>query len=559
MESLERLVAAWDFRGAWAALDGVRFEEPELTARVAQRREEIRRMGTFKIRMIEKINAASPPLKKTDLMLRGMGGQVTKADEEGLTVTLASGKAELHAWANLGEKAREKLLQFAANPENPDDCLAAGMLAFACKDAAAAERHFEKARSLGAKIDSYLAPLAALAFVRAQELLQNKDFAQADAALASLEEKYARIPWFTANKSALAAAKAQAKAGICEAQAEKLYQEAADLFDKDELFDVKPLVEKLKTDYPQSKPVTDATRKPSFADLEQSTATLGRIITVRQDGKGDFTSIQAAIAAAEPKSVIQIEDDGPYNEKIDIPAEKKGVRIRGKRGFWPLISSWGAEKYIDILVTVRASETTLERVVLAHSVPAGRTPACLVIRASGFQLRSAIVFMQGLQALTAAPSCAPSVDDCVIIGMAEIACHGFLARNCLWLGTHVAVDPKADLRCCTVPGRLELGNHPDVVVDCAVGRMAINPTTGHQVEYSDIWELLDRGAKLGKGCFSADPQFRDPANLDFRPMPGSPCIGKASDGGDIGCRYTPEMTELCQVALELRRRGILKF
>ena len=53
--------------------------------------------------------------------------------------------------------------------------------------------------------------------------------------------------------------------------------------------------------------------------------------------------------------------------------------------------------------------------------------------------------------------------------------------------------------------------------------------------------------------------FRDPANLDYRLMPGSPCIGKASDGGDIGCRYNPEMMELINVALELRRRGIIKF
>jgi len=27
----------------------------------------------------------------------------------------------------------------------------------------------------------------------------------------------------------------------------------------------------------------------------------------------------------------------------------------------------------------------------------------------------------------------------------------------------------------------------------------------------------------------------------------------------MGCRYTPEMIELCKVALELRRRGIIKF
>ena len=66
--------------------------------------------------------------------------------------------------------------------------------------------------------------------------------------------------------------------------------------------------------------------------------------------------------------------------------------------------------------------------------------------------------------------------------------------------------------------------------------------------------------RLGPGLpQQANPKFRDPANLDFRLMPDSPCIGKASDGGDIGCRYTPEMMELCRIALELRAKGIIKF
>ena len=40
---------------------------------------------------------------------------------------------------------------------------------------------------------------------------------------------------------------------------------------------------------------------------------------------------------------------------------------------------------------------------------------------------------------------------------------------------------------------------------------------------------------------------------------GRPCIGKASDRGDIGCRFTPEMIEMIQKALELRAQGIIKF
>jgi len=42
-------------------------------------------------------------------------------------------------------------------------------------------------------------------------------------------------------------------------------------------------------------------------------------------------------------------------------------------------------------------------------------------------------------------------------------------------------------------------------------------------------------------------------------VPKSPCLKTLSDGGDIGCRYTPEMIELCQKALELRAQGIIQF
>jgi hypothetical protein len=33
----------------------------------------------------------------------------------------------------------------------------------------------------------------------------------------------------------------------------------------------------------------------------------------------------------------------------------------------------------------------------------------------------------------------------------------------------------------------------------------------------------------------------------------------ATDGGDIGCRYTPQMIEMCQIALKLRDEGVIRF
>ena len=165
-----------------------------------------------------------------------------------------------------------------------------------------AEKCFDQARILGTNIDRYLTPLAAAAFARAKDLLDKKQFAEADAALA--EHRSASTPASPGShptSKSLAAARAAAKTGIHEAEAEKLYAEAAELFAQKEFFDLKPLVEKLKTDYATTRPVTDADRKPSFADLEKAIANLGKRLTVRLDGKGDFKSIQAAIDAAEPK------------------------------------------------------------------------------------------------------------------------------------------------------------------------------------------------------------------------------------------------------------------
>jgi hypothetical protein len=104
------------------------------------------------------------------------------------------------------------------------------------------------------------------------------------------------------------------------------------------------------------------------------------------------------------------------------------------------------------------------------------------------------------------------------------------------------------------------GGAPKEIVDCVFASVE-SDNAGHVIEFCNVHgnpPFIDQ-AKPGKGCFRADPQFVDPGNLDYRLRPTSPCRGRASDGGDIGCRYTPEMIELCKQALELRRRGIINF
>ena len=97
------------------------------------------------------------------------------------------------------------------------------------------------------------------------------------------------------------------------------------------------------------------------------------------------------------------------------------------------------------------------------------------------------------------------------------------------------------------------------ILDSIVGVYRSGTVTGQRIEYCNVFGNTEGSAIVGQSCFSADPQFRDPAKLDYRLAETSPCKGKASDSGDIGCRYTPEMIELVQKALELRAKGIIKF
>ncbi|MHC4405649.1 MAG: hypothetical protein ACYTG0_38880 [Planctomycetota bacterium] len=94
-----------------------------------------------------------------------------------------------------------------------------------------------------------------------------------------------------------------------------------------------------------------------------------------------------------------------------------------------------------------------------------------------------------------------------------------------------------------------------------IGLLSFRPGIGHRVEFCNVISTPRRlePGELGKGCLRVNPLFHNPANLDYRLKPTSPCIGKASDGGDIGCRYTPEMIEMVEKALELREKGIIKF
>jgi len=272
------------------------------------------------------------------------------------------------------------------------------------------------------------------------------------------------------------------------------------------------------------------------------------------------------------KSLIEIQDNGLYNERVSIT--KRGVTVRGKKGVWPIITSVGETTNFPVLVNVTAERTILEGLLLIHSAPAGNTSTSLELSGST-RVRSSVIY-GGEHAFRGGGD----FENCVLFGGCAQGPHvtvrnsicmteimylfgGGEFENVLICGpqrlTH-AQTGSCEFRRRTMTGHLALAGEPNLVVDSVVPSVeSSRPNT--RIEHCDVYgrpPFADL-AKPGKGCFGANPQFVDPKNLDYRLMPTSPCTGKASDGGDVGCRYTPEMIEMCKIALELRAKGIVKF
>ncbi len=579
--------AVWDFAGALAALADVAFDDGPPAERLARRRDELARMAALKDRMIERINAADPPLTKADLLLRGFAGELTGADEQAITATLATGRKESLAWGDLGSQAPGKLLQLVIDPAAADDWLSGGVFALGIGDVALAERLLARAGEMGLDIGPHRAPLAQAAFDAAKELLDAGQFKQAEAAFTALEDRHGATPAFEPYRAAVAAGRAAATAGTLDQAAEQLYTEAAELYATEQYFDLKPLVERLKADYGHSRFLNSPQRHPSLADLESATANLGKRLTVRQDGQGDFTSIQAAIDVAPANTVIEIQDVGPYYEILIIREDTPGLTLRGAKDTWPIITSGGPLKTpVDYLVTVSAPSFAMEQVVLSRMKGTPSRTAHSgerLLRASrGCRLRRVVL------GETAGVACHFSLvgkielDTCFVGDFGEHPHFNgeVVIRNSILLSKQVDMNPhmghgqalventlaldivargNAELRSCILTGILTFNADRSSVRDSIVGSI-ISRKPDNVVEFCNVFlnKYVDQ-AKPGEGCFSADPMFVDPTNFDYRLQPKSPCIGKASDGGDLGVRFTPEMIEMLKLALELRARGVIKF
>ncbi|MBM4034981.1 MAG: hypothetical protein FJ291_24825 [Planctomycetes bacterium] len=378
---------------------------------------------------------------------------------------------------------------------------------------------------------------------------------------------------WAAQKSA--AAKAQ------EAAAERLYAEAVRFFGRQQLFELRSVLERLAKAHPDSAAVADAERKPSYAEMLKAVEGVGRFLVVRRDGAGGaFRRIQDAIAAAIPNSTIEVQDEGPYAERLVVPEDKTRLTLRGKKPLWPVIAAAGQAGGVDALVALEGAEATLERLVISHAAPGGGQATAVAVRRGPCSLRGVVVYAkEGAQAaaLTVASGARCELEACVLSGNALLEGETTL-RDSLWLRCdegglhakgafkaensvlfHVLTSGPGELRNCTVTQGAAFKGAPSLALDCILYRVEAAREDA-TLDFCDVYPGGFLGAaRPGKGCFSADPRFVNPKTPDCRLAPASPCRKKGSDGGDVGCRPTTELGDLAKKALDLRQRGLIAF
>ncbi len=653
LSEAQALLADWKLEEAIEALGKLKYEDAALAAQVEQRKAAVEALAAYRDAVCAHLKAAEPPLRKIELRVTGLNGELTGGDKEGLSASLAGGAKEKIPWSKLGEATLDRLskLKGLAKPSDAAQQLAIGLWLRLAGNEQKAGAAFRRAEDAGAKIDALGDPAqaaekadkeakAASALAETLKLFLDGKQREGEAALTDYREKFAATAFFGANEKVVEVASAYKpysppgaaqpekepppkqtepepkpkepqpktkqpqpkQAGPAdEKKAKECYEKAVAAYEARDLEACGKQLDALREASAASPLLTDKNLNPTVEAMEAAVKARGQTLKVATGGRGTHASLDKAIEAIEKTPATIEVMGGPHSRIVATisPGKGNGLILRGVG----------------------------ERKALLH----GGTKADTLLT-FGNNVKNVWIgnleFSNTKTALDAAMGCEITIHNCTALTSVEnaISSHvqakvsvegsvlrltklgGLTARNSAFLLPDGATVEGGNVAACVIVGK-DIQFRNVTLTDCLIlgdgdlhgGVKLSHVTTAGSLTLSDdargaaiadsiIASLVPPEAKAkAKDAKKAElaatltdvalyaqtralprdlvktenlsrltrPPFENPYGPRYWLPDNSPLRGKASDKGDLGCRFPQDMRAIWH-SLGARAADLLK-
>jgi len=377
LQGVQALLENWQFDEALAELGKLKFEDPAFAAQVEQRKAATEALATFRDAVARHIKTAEPRLRKSDLRVSGLNGDLTDADKEGITAVVTGGgghEKEKTPWAKLAEPTVERLtrLRGIVKLGDPTQQLAIGFWYLLLGSDEKARATLARAGELGAKTDALREPVqppekaekevqAARAFADTLKLVLEGKSRAAAAALAGYKEKFGDTDYYVAQErlyEVASAYKPYTPPSVAEvppepppepkqkeptpkqkqpepkekqpapkqkqpepkppqpgdeAKAKECYERAATAFRAHQFDECKKHLAALRQASPASRLLSDKKLTPTVEAMQKAVDARGQLLKVSPGTRGAHASVDKAVAAIEKPRATIEIDEGIYS------------------------------------------------------------------------------------------------------------------------------------------------------------------------------------------------------------------------------------------------------
>ena len=555
------LMGEWMLDDAVAKLAALKVSDPKVAAQIAQHKAAAQALRDLREKMIQRIKTAKPRLRKGDLRIRGLNGDLIDADADGITIKTPM-KTEKLPWAKLRDVSAKALARRSTKQSDPADLLGTAML-LRLYDDEAADSYLDRANALGAKTSALANPEAAAkqaateaqaarSLLGAVTLLARGQHAKAATAVAAYKKKYSDTEHYAAHKKLIAAAlafkpfappappkptaapkkpgpkkptpakpkpKPKPRAAKVDPKALAQYRKTVAAYNSRNFDECKDLLAELKDQFPKSSLLTNRKLKPSVATMAKTIAAQGPRLTV---GRGGHRNLKAALTALEkPGATIEIQS-GSYTGGGTLSGDNaQGLSIRGTGDRNPRLDGGsGGRTILKLMPGVKKvwiGGLTFQRSKVAIDIDQGCSATirdCFALKdvgtaikvgpESAVSLANSVLKIDGLNGTTAT--------DCAFLCGNTTIDYSRLTR-CVLVGKDIAILGST-LTDCLIIGSVRIGNsavlnHVTITKPATVERDIRRARVSNSILHSLEFEKID--LKKWKKMTKEEKERRDEA------------------------------------------------